>query len=104
MRTNLLAQFRSDPDRALFLKYSLAPLYSPDQGIVGAVLTFHDDTLTRAWSTWSDFGLGVEPEAVFENFDQGLFIVNQRRRITAFNRMAQEVTGFRPEEALGRYC
>jgi PAS domain S-box-containing protein len=67
-------------------------------------LAFHDDGLTRSWSAWFNFGLGVDPAAVFEEFDRGLFIVNQRRIITAFNRTAQEMTGFSREEVVGRYC
>jgi PAS domain S-box-containing protein len=104
MRAQLLTQILLPSDQGRFLKYSVAPLYGPDQKIIGAVLAFHDDSLTKSWSAWSDFGLSVAPEAVFENFDRGLFIVNQRRTITAFNRTAQELTGFGPEEVVGRYC
>ena len=104
MRTNILTQIRLASGLVLFLKYSVAPLYSEDKEGIGAVLAFHDDTLTQFWSTWSNFGLGVDPAAVFEDFDRGLFVVNYRRSITAFNRTAQELTGFRPEEVLGRYC
>ena len=104
MRANILTQVRLASGLVLFLKYSVAPLYSEDKEIIGAVLAFHDDTLTQFWSTWSNFGLGVDPAAVFEDFDRGLFVVNYRRSITAFNRTAQELTGFRPEEVLGRYC
>jgi PAS domain S-box-containing protein len=104
MRANLLTQIRQESGLVLFLKYSVAPLYDGDRHIIGAVLSFHDDTLTKFWSTWSNFGLGVDPAAVFEDFDRGLFVVNYRRSITAFNRTAQELTGFRPEEVLGRYC
>ena len=103
-RSQLLAQIHLKSDQVLFLKYSVAPLYSPDQEITGAVLTFHDDTLTRAWSSWSNFGLGVTPDAVFEHLDRGVFVVNDRWRITAFNQRAQEITGFTPEEAVGRFC
>ena len=59
---------------------------------------------THSWSAWSGLGLGVDPGAVFEDFDRGLFIVNQRRTITAFNRTAQEITGFSADEVVGRYC
>jgi PAS domain S-box-containing protein len=104
MRSQILTEVLLGPDLTRFLKYSVSPLYGPDEEIVGAVLAFHDDTLTRSWSAWSDFGLGVEPGAVFEDFDRGLFIVNQRRTIKAFNRTAQEMTGFSPEEVVGRYC
>jgi PAS domain S-box-containing protein len=104
LRAQILTQVRLAPDQTRFLKYSISPLYGQDQQIVGAVLAFHDDTHTRPWSPWSDFGLGVSPDAVFDNFDRGLFIVNERRIITAFNRTAQEITGFSPEEVLGHYC
>ena len=103
-RSNLMTQIHQEPDQTLFLKYSVAPLYNPDNEIVGAVLAFHDDTLTRAWSAWSNFGLGVTPDAVFEHLDRGFFVVNDRWRITAFNQKAQEITGFTAEEAVGRHC
>jgi PAS domain S-box-containing protein len=103
-RSNILVLMRPESDPVRFRKCSVAPLYSQDQEIVGVILTFHDDTLTRAWSVWSNFGLGVEPDAVFEDLERGLFIVDQRRRITAFNKRAQEITGFPKEEALGRHC
>ena len=104
MRAQLLTQILLPSEQVRFLKYSVAPLYGQDQKIIGAVLAFHDDTLTKSWSAWSNFGLSVAPGAVFEHLDRGLFIVNQRRTITAFNRTAQELTGFSPEEVVGRYC
>jgi len=104
LRAHLLAQINLASDHVLFLKYSVAPLYNPENEITGAVLTFHDDTLTRAWSAWSEFGLGVTPDAVFEHLDRGVFVVNDRWRITAFNQRAQEITGFTAAEAVGRFC
>lgn len=103
-RSHLLARFSLPAGQALFLKYSVTPLHGPDRQITGVVLTLHDDTLTHARSAWSDFGLGVPPEAVLEHLDRGLFVVNERQRIMAFNRRAQEITGFSPEEAVGRFC
>jgi PAS domain S-box-containing protein len=104
MRAQILTQIRLPSDEVRFLKYSVAPLFSPDQKIIGAVLAFHDDTPSQSWSARDSFGLGVESEAVFEHLDRGLFIVNPRRTITAFNRTAQEFTGFSPDEVVGRYC
>jgi len=91
------AQIRREADSVLFLKCSVAPLYNQNQEIIGAILTFHDVTAINS-------RLGVEPEAIFENLDRGLFIVDQHWRITAFNQKAQEITGFPKEEAMGRYC
>jgi PAS domain S-box-containing protein len=104
MRAQILTQIRLQSDEVRLLKYSVAPLSSPDQKIIGAVLAFHDDTLTKSGSPRDNFGLGVESDAVFEHLDRGLFIVNPRRTITAFNRTAQELTGFSPDEVVGRYC
>jgi PAS domain S-box-containing protein len=103
-RSQMQVQLRLGADSVIFLKCSLSPLYSPGRKISGGVLTFHDEALTLAGSTWSNFGLGVEPEAVFENLDRGLFIVDQRWRIRAFNKKAQEITGYPKEEAVGRLC
>jgi PAS domain S-box-containing protein len=104
LRSNLLAQVHQEADHVLFLKYSVAPLYGPDQQTMGVVLTFHDDTLSRSWSAWSNLGPGVEPDAIFEYLDRGVFVVNDRWRITAFNQRAREITGFTQEEAVGRFC
>ena len=103
-RSNLLARFSLPKGQMLSLKYSVAPLYGPGQKITGVVLTLHDDTPTRAGSGWSDFGPGVPPEAVLEHLHRGVFVVNERQRLVAFNRRAQEITGFAPEEAVGRFC
>ncbi|MBM4275890.1 MAG: PAS domain-containing protein [Deltaproteobacteria bacterium] len=91
------AQIGREADSVLFLKCSVAPLYNQNQEIIGAILTFHDVPA-------ANFSLGVEPEAVFENLDRGFFIVDQHWRLTAFNKKAQEITGFRKEEAVGRHC
>ncbi len=104
MRAQILTQIRLPSEQARFLKYSMAPLYSPDQKITGAVLAFHDDPHTKSRLAWDNLGLGVGPEALFEHLDRGLFIVNPRRTITAFNLTAQELTGFSPDEVVGRYC
>ena len=62
MRAQILTQIRLPSEQARFLKYSVAPLYSPDQKITGAVLAFHDDPHTKSRSAWDNLGLGVGPE------------------------------------------
>jgi PAS domain S-box-containing protein len=104
LSSQLPGQIHAPPDQPIFLKYSVAPLCGPNQKNLGVVFTFHAATLTRSGSGWRNFGLGVEPDAVFENLDRGFFIVNDRWRITAFNRKAQEITGVGLDEALGRHC
>ena len=104
-RSNIPVLIRPESNPVLSRRCSVTPLYSQNREIIGVILTFHDDLLTRASSVWSsNFGLEVEAEAVFEDLERGLFIVDERRRITGFNRRAQEITGFPKEEALGRHC
>jgi PAS domain S-box-containing protein len=103
-RANLMAQVNLEPGLNVFLNYAVAPLYNQEDRIIGAILTFRDNTLTRAWSAWSNNGLEVPPEAVFEHFDRGVFTVDSRWRITTFNKLAEEITGFSRQEVLGHYC
>jgi len=103
-RANLMAQVSPKSGPSLFLNYSVSPLYSQEDEIIGAVLTFRDHTPTRAWPNRANGGLEVAPQALFENFGRGIFTVNNLWRITGFNKMAQEITGFSRQEVLGQYC
>lgn len=102
IRSNLLTEIDIEPGKTFFLNYSVAPLYDQQDRIIGATLTFRDNTLTRAWSDW--LGLGVEFDALFEHLAEGVFTINSRWQISSFNQRAQEITGFPRQEALGRYC
>ena len=41
---------------------------------------------------------------IFDNIPHGIFTVDAHRRITSFNRAAEEITGWASEEAVGRKC
>ena len=41
---------------------------------------------------------------ILDNFPEGVFLVNTRWQIMYFNRVAEEITGFSREEALGKFC
>jgi PAS domain S-box-containing protein len=43
-------------------------------------------------------------EAILESISDGVFTVDPEWRITSFNRAAEEITGIRREEAIGRLC
>ncbi len=43
-------------------------------------------------------------EAILESISDGVFTVDLDWRITSFNRAAEEITGIRREEAMGRQC
>ena len=43
-------------------------------------------------------------ELIFENIPHGIFTVDADGRITSFNRAAEDITGWRREETVGRMC
>jgi PAS domain S-box-containing protein len=102
--SNLLAQFVLTSGDSIYLNFSMDPLYNHENKIIGVMLTLRDNTTARAWTAWSSDGLGIEFDALFENLAEAVFTINNRRRITGFNRRAEEVTGFHRQEVLGRYC
>jgi PAS domain S-box-containing protein len=102
--SNLLAQFALTPDSTVFLNYSVDPLFNHEDKNIGVILTLRENTTAQAWTAWSADGLGIEFDALFENLAEAVFTINNRWRITGFNRRAEEVTGFNRQEVLGLYC
>jgi PAS domain S-box-containing protein len=102
--SNLIAQFGLSPDHTVYLNYSVDPLYNHEDKIIGAILTLRDNTTSRAWTAWSTEGPTIEFDALFDNLGEAVFIINNRWRITGFNRRAEEITGFQRQQVLGRYC
>ncbi len=43
-------------------------------------------------------------ELIFQSISDGVFTVDEKRIITAFNRAAEEITGFESQEAVGKHC
>jgi NAD-dependent dihydropyrimidine dehydrogenase PreA subunit len=41
---------------------------------------------------------------ILDHFPEGVFLVNTRWQIMYFNRMAEEITGYRREEVMGKFC
>jgi PAS domain S-box-containing protein len=43
-------------------------------------------------------------EVIFDSISDGVFTVDQSCRITAFNKAAEQITGFKGSEAVGKHC
>lgn len=43
-------------------------------------------------------------ELIFDSISDGVFTVNEKCIITSFNRAAEEITGFKTKEAVGKHC
>jgi len=41
---------------------------------------------------------------ILESISDGVFTIDSRKRIISFNRAAEDITGFKKEEAVGQYC
>jgi PAS domain S-box-containing protein len=102
--SNVLAQFALTPGSTVFLNYSIDPLYNREDKNIGVILTLRENTTAQAWTAWSSDGLGIEFDSFLDNLAEAVFTINTRWRITGFNRRAEEVTGFKRHEVLGRFC
>lgn len=48
--------------------------------------------------------LGIGFGEILDHFPEGVFLINTRWQIGYFNHMAEEITGYRREEVLGKFC
>jgi PAS domain S-box-containing protein len=48
--------------------------------------------------------LNLSHSDILDHFPEGVFLVNTRWQIMYFNRMAEEITGYRREEVMGKFC
>jgi len=103
-RANLLGHFVPTSDHSIYLNYSIDPLYNHEEKIIAAILSLRENTTARAWTAWSSNGSGIEFDSFLDNLAEAVFSINTRWRITGFNRRAEEVTGFKRHEVLGRFC
>ncbi|MEJ2090826.1 MAG: sigma 54-interacting transcriptional regulator [Syntrophobacterales bacterium] len=101
---NLLGHFVLNPDHSIYLIYSIDPLYNQKEKIIAVIFTLRENTTARAWTAWSTNGLGIEFDSFLDNLAEAVFTINTRWRIIGFNRRAEEVTGFKRHEVLGRFC
>ncbi len=102
--SNLVAKVYLDSGFPVPVTFSMDPLYGDGEAVVGVLITLRDHTPTQD-KRLSDARSPVwEYDTLFENLAEGVFTISNRWRITSFNRRAQEITGFRREEVLGRNC
>lgn len=74
------------------INVSSAPIVSPDGKIIGGVETFRDVTTS------------MTKDLILESIAEGVFAVNRDMRITAFNKGAENITGWTSDEVLGKPC
>jgi len=101
--TNLIFEISQTSGPPISLICSINPLHDRKRKLIGLVLTMREKQPDRqaAEGKASRF---LEYDVLFENLAEGIFTIDNRWRITAFNQRAQEITGVAREEALGKFC
>lgn len=102
--TNLVAKLSLHSGMPVSLVFSINPLFDANDKIIGAMLTFRDNSLEGRLPDKSAQSQLIGYDTLFEQLAEGVFTINNRWRITSFNRQAQEITGYMREEVLGKYC
>ena len=103
-RENLEATISNGSGVFIELILSVNPILDHNKKIIGAILTFRQQASGSRIPEVEDENLFVGYDTLFDQMAEGVFTINSRWKITAFNRRAQEITGFTREEVLGNYC
>lgn len=85
--------FITHKDGHLFpLSLTLSPLYDLNGLVIGGVQTFQDCTET------------LNNALILASIADGVFTIDHNRIITSFNRAAENITGWKQEDVIGRPC
>jgi PAS domain S-box-containing protein len=78
--------------RSVPISLTSSPLYDLNGKVIGGVQSFHDcsDTISNA--------------LILASVADGVFTIDHNRIITSFNRAAENITGWKQEEVIGRPC
>lgn len=103
-RSNLMVKVYLKSGLPVSVTFSADPVLDNGNKPSGVLLTLRDNTPAPLTDTERVRQKVWEYDSLFEHLAEGIFTINNRWRITSFNRRAQEITGFGREEVLGRYC
>ncbi len=89
--------------------YSVYPLFGTGQAIIGGLLSFQnlpEMPFERGvpQSRLSQRHSAFENDLLIERLPEAVFTITTHWRISSFNLMAEKLTGYRREEAIGKYC
>ena len=91
------------PGNFTTLVFSINPIFDKNE-IIGAILSFRPKGSGGSLEEPEDENLFIGYNTLFDQMAEGVFTINSRWKITAFNKRAQEITGFTRNEVLGSYC
>jgi len=92
------------------LSVSFSPLRGVDGEVRGVVVSFRDvGEIARLWDELVRRTRELEVErnrlvGILNSITDGVFTIDENWRITSWNRAAEEITGYRAEEVIGKAC
>jgi PAS domain S-box-containing protein len=107
---HIQAQARDASGQEFTCEYSINPLFGPGRQVVGAMINLRDLDFAPLSGGRLEPGESLPRmprlgyQSLVDNLAEGIFTINTRWRITSFNQKAEEITGYRSSEVLGRYC
>lgn len=107
------AELHSDSGAVFLCGYSIHPIFDNRQMVIGVILTFHknpspvDRDTARNASRRNRQTMRHTPPAthtLIDELPEGVFTITIHWRISSFNRAAEQITGYKREEVIGKYC
>jgi PAS domain S-box-containing protein len=98
-----------DDHITLSCTYAVYPIFDQKQFIIGAILSFRNPTppssdIRSKQSRSSMRHVPPDHDMLIDKLPEAVFTITPHWRISSFNQMAEKITGYAREEAIGKYC
>ncbi|MFO8111871.1 MAG: sigma 54-interacting transcriptional regulator [Desulfosalsimonadaceae bacterium] len=98
-----------DAGITLSCNYTVYPVFDQKQFVIGVILSFRNPTPPSSGgrSGHSRVSLRHNPpdhDTLIDKLPEAVFTITPHWRISSFNQMAEKITGYAREEAIGKYC
>lgn len=86
---------------------SALPLFAEGQEIIGVIIHFEplpEKNIKGIDSSKLTYLPRIGYNHLFDDLPEGVFTIDTNRRINSFNTQAEQLTGFKKEQIIGKYC
>ena len=107
--TGYQTELLCDAGFTILCNYSLQPVFGPGLTIIGIILSLRNPS-PETQDGKADHPRNAlrhtppENDLLIEKLPEAVFTITTHWRISLFNRMAEKFTGYKREEAIGKYC
>ncbi|MCP3873419.1 MAG: PAS domain-containing protein [Desulfobacteraceae bacterium] len=83
------------------------PLFAGEQEIIGVIVRFY--TVSEKFGSGNDSSKlaylpRIDYRHLFDGLPEGVFTIDTQWRINSFNAQAEQLTGFKKEQVIGKFC